>query len=178
MSTFRLRPATPDDVPGLAHVHVATWRTAYQSLLPPAAIDARSGQVRREQWTHRLAERPGRALVAELDGRVIGFADAGPSRDFDVVPEQVAELYALYVLPQHWGTRAGSALWRETRRWLVDEGYAEATLWVLEANFRARAFYENMGFEIDPHVGKTEDYAGELLAELRYRLPLRDIAGI
>ncbi|HEU0052474.1 MAG TPA: GNAT family N-acetyltransferase [Longimicrobium sp.] len=168
-----LRPATADDVPGLAHVHVVTWRGAYAGLLPASAIAARTEEVRREQWVHRLAEQPGETIVAVMDGRVVGFAAVGPSRDPDAVEGATGELYALYLLPERWGTRTGSALWRAGRRWLEDAGFAEATLWVLEANFRARAFYENMGFEIDARAGRTENFAGEMLAELRYRLPLR-----
>ena len=34
---MRIREATPDDVPGIARVHVDTWRTAYVDIVPAGA---------------------------------------------------------------------------------------------------------------------------------------------
>jgi GNAT superfamily N-acetyltransferase len=45
-------------------------------------------------------------LVAEQDGRVVGFAVAGAAKD----PQGAGELYAINVDPDHWGTGAGRAL--------------------------------------------------------------------
>jgi hypothetical protein len=48
------------------------------------------------------------------------------------------------------------------------EEYAEATLWVLEANARARAFYERAGWRHDGTRGFFER-PGFAAPELRYR---------
>ena len=50
-------------------------------------------------------------------------------------------------------------------------GFADATLWTLDANPAAKAFYEALGWEAD---GATEphDFAGTELPIVRYRRQL------
>jgi ribosomal protein S18 acetylase RimI-like enzyme len=54
----------------------------------------------------------------------------------------VGEIWALYVLPEHWGKGAGLALWDGAREGLKEEGCTQVTLWVLLRNERALRFYE------------------------------------
>jgi hypothetical protein len=57
------------------------------------------------------------------------------------------------------------------QRDLAAHGYGTATLWVLDANAQARAFYEEGGWRIDEVTG-TETIGGVEMAEVRYRLAL------
>ncbi|GGT26686.1 GNAT family N-acetyltransferase [Nonomuraea spiralis] len=50
-------------------------------------------------------------------------------------------------------------------------GYRQAVLWVLDANVRARRFYEAAGWH-DDGVVKDDDSRGFVLTEIRYRRPL------
>ena len=54
---------------------------------------------------------------------------------------------------------------------LAGAGYAQVTLWVLDANSRARSFYEKAGFTADGAV-KLEDRGSFQLREVRYRRSL------
>lgn len=56
---------------------------------------------------------------------------------------------------------------------LAAAGYRQATLWVLDSNWRARRFYHAGGWQADGTV-KTDDTRGFPLTEVRYRrlLPL------
>jgi hypothetical protein len=54
---------------------------------------------------------------------------------------------------------------------LAAAGFAQATLWVLGTNARARRFYEAAGWSADGMV-RTEDFQGLRLTEVRYRRPL------
>jgi RimJ/RimL family protein N-acetyltransferase len=47
-------------------------------------------------------------------------------------------------------------------------GYASITLWVLEANARARRFYQKAGFTPDGARHELDDLGG--VTEIRYRL--------
>jgi GNAT superfamily N-acetyltransferase len=58
------------------------------------------------------------------------------------------QLNALYVLPDEWGSGVGSRLHDAAVAKLGELG-PEARLWVLEANTRARAFYERRGWRLD-----------------------------
>lgn len=151
------------DARAIEEIRVRTWRVAYRHALPPAELDAMP--IDETRWAHRLNDMPKgwRIHVAEADGRVQGFAGTGPSRD----ERQVGELYALYVMPDCWSTGMGRALIQEAEAGLAED-YEVATLWVLEANARARRFYEQAGWQPDD-ARKEEEFLGTRVAEVRYR---------
>jgi ribosomal protein S18 acetylase RimI-like enzyme len=105
-----------------------------------------------------------------LDGeRVVGFVTFGPQEPLG--DPAVGELYAIYVDPGHWDSGYGRALFTAAERGLRDVGYAEAVLWVLATNARARRFYEIAGWAADG--GTKVDHRGDLeLREVRYRRAL------
>jgi GNAT superfamily N-acetyltransferase len=164
-----VRPAVPADAPAIAAIHVETWRVAYASIFEPGFLHRISLEERRTMWAGHLAAVPPRhhTHVAEAGTHgVVGFCACGPTRDPDV--PGLAEVYALYVEPSHWGGGTGTALMEAACLALVEDGYREAVLWVLEANGRARAFYERLGWVADgadkPHQEGT--------TALRYRSTL------
>lgn len=172
---MRTRPAHPDDATTIAAVHVATWRTAYRGLVDDGHLDGLSLGEFEERWTRNLvAGGPRRTWVAESDGAVSGFACAGPTRDEDGDRARTGEVYAIYVLPRAWGTGVGRALLAEAFAGLHTDGRAEATLWVLVANARARRLYEAAGMRPDGAVERVRLGPAELPG-VRYRvgLPVR-----
>ena len=106
-------------------------------------------------------------LVAEADGSVIGFASCGESRD----ATGEGELYAIYALPEAWGSGAGPALMAAALEELRHSGFATASLWVLEDNPRARRFYEREGWSSDGGR-REEEFLGVPITEVRYRFML------
>ncbi len=97
------------------------------------------------------------------------MATLGPERSAD--DAALGELYLIYVLPEAWGTGAGRLLMIETLARLRDAGFAEAVLWVIDDNPRARRFYELAGWHIDGAV-KHEEWLGTSIREVRYRITL------
>jgi ribosomal protein S18 acetylase RimI-like enzyme len=81
-------------------------------------------------------------------------------------PAGVWEIYALYADPDSWGRGFGRALWAELESRLRETGCREVTLWVLEANTRARRFYESLGFVGDGAIQSKADLEA---TECRYR---------
>lgn len=170
-----VRAATVDDATGVAAVHVASWRAAYAGLLPAAHLAAMSASDRSATWRATLEALPAdqRVHVAELHGRVVGFARTGPSRDDDA-GGAVAELRALYLLPELWGQGRGRLLHdHAVSRWRGGDGRSanEGTLWVLGANEGARGFYQACGW-VDDEMAMTRWNDGVRLDVVRYRLPL------
>jgi GNAT superfamily N-acetyltransferase len=104
--------------------------------------------------------------VAEREARIVGFVAAGPSRTED----GLGELYAIYVLPEAWGSGAAAALMSAFRDWLAGEGYMAAMLWVLADNPRARRFYEREGWRVDGE--RVDTIRGVEVEEALYRLAL------
>ena len=135
---MRLRAATPGDADAVARVHVQAWRETYAAILPQEDLDALDVAERAALW-RGLAARPDRRVaVAEAEGRVVGFACAGPGRE--AIEGYPGEIMALYVLRAHQGRGAGRALLGDALAWLGTPAY----LWVLAAN-PSRGFYERMG---------------------------------
>lgn len=133
-----IRPALPQDIPDIVAVHVAAWDAAKDGLDLPSR---RSAEDRTRQWTTFLDAGVGAMWLAEERDGVGGFLAHGPSRDDDRAGE--SEIYTLYVDPHRWGRGIGSALMSQAP---LDE---LVSLWVSEANHRARRFYARHGFEPD-----------------------------
>jgi len=153
-ATALVRAARPEDARPVAEVHVASWRHAYRGLLPDQSLERLSVDDREAMWLGAFAdpEPKSGAFVAEVDGRIVGFASFCPSRDEDA-PERTGEVPAIYVDPAMLGTGVGRELFEAATLALRGAGFARATLWVLEANALARRFYEKAGWVWDGSVG-------------------------
>lgn len=169
-ATAVIRRARPEDARFLAEVHVGSWRHAYRGLLPDTYLDRLSVEDRVGAWRETLADPAWGVFVAEVDGNIVGFASFGPSRDDDA-GQDVGEIPAIYVEPSVLGTGVGRELFAAATAELRQAGYRRATLWVLEANERARRFYEKAGWRWDGTVSRHDfDCANEPV--VRYRAEL------
>lgn len=140
-----IRRATVDDARAIARVQRQSWRETYTGKLPDAVVRGRPLAARAAALRRLIAGETSRGIqpvwVAEVTGDVVGFAWAGPSRDADRAGR--LELFTIYVLRAHQGTGAGQGLLEAAI------GSADASLWMLEDNPRARRFYERNGFVAD-----------------------------
>jgi GNAT superfamily N-acetyltransferase len=174
MVVMRVRRADVTDALAIAVVQVTSSRAAYQALSPPDDPDSQDVDRRRDVWERILAEADwprSATLVADNDDGIVGFADLCPTRDQDADPLTVGEITALYLLPAVWGTGVGALLMTASVNALGEAGYRQATLWVLEANLRARRFYEANGWLADKAV-KQHKTRGALRTIVRYRRPV------
>jgi ribosomal protein S18 acetylase RimI-like enzyme len=172
MAEMEIRRAGPADARAFAEISVRGWQTAYRGIMPDDFLDGLSVDAREAAWRTRLetATDEAPAWIACRAGRAVGFLCGGPPRDEDA-PSFAAEVYALYVLPEAWRGGVGRALLEASQEHWRETGLATATLWVLEANERARRFYEALGWRTDG--GRQEvDLGGFAPAEVRYRRSL------
>lgn len=170
-TTWRIRRAAPSDAMAMAAMHVRAWQVAYRGIVPDDFLDTMDVAARAARYTLG-ATGPGdpRTWIAIEGDRVLGGVSVSRSRDDDL--PDLGEVRSLYVHPDAWGTGVGRALMAQGERLLQEEGYTEALLWVLEANRRARRFYEIGGWQPDGKR-KTFDIAGRQIPELRYRKALQ-----
>lgn len=123
------------------------WRA---SLVHPAYRDALLGD---RNIVHLPAEHldDGRAIVAEVDGNIVGFAIVLP------IDGGAAELDGLFVEPEMAGRRVGKALVEAARRHAKISGAASLKVVVAP---EVEGFYRGCGFE---RVGETETLLGKAL---------------
>ncbi len=152
----------------VAEIRVGGRQSAYRGLIPQPYLDSLDVAQDAERRRAYLSRSDGRVvdLVAERAGEIVGWVCHGPYRDGDR-PTTDAELYALYVDPGRHGTGIGRALLQESVRRCTAAGYPRMLLWVLQANARARRFYERAGFRAD---GAQEPFEvdGVEVPEVRY----------
>ena len=166
-----MRHAVPEDAVRLGELHVQVWHEAYAGLMPAeylAGLDPARSVVR---WAERLAApEPGRVvLVGTADGKVVGMASAGPSRDEP--PDPPVEVYAVNVLAAHHGTGLASQLFETVLDAVAKDG--PVSLWVAERNARALAFYRRYGFAPD---GRSKRLAEAEIDVVRLVRPARTTA--
>jgi len=80
-------------------------------------------------------------VSTEPDGEIRGLASAGPTRDIDAPTPW--ELYSINVLAAYLGTGLADQLIAAVI------GQRPTTLWVVEDNARAHAFYGRHGFSVE-----------------------------
>jgi ribosomal protein S18 acetylase RimI-like enzyme len=173
MPIAAIRKATAQDACGIALVHVRSWQVAYRGHMPDEFLDGLDAEKRANMW-HKLTLQPDKiVLVAEAsEGDIVGFSALGPSHDADADPN-TAEVSAIYVHPEKWGKGIGRALLSASLDQVRNGEFDQVTLWVLEANRRARSFYESFGFVHDGAIKNDDHWKSFAVREVRYRLKLQ-----
>jgi len=164
-----IREATLDDVPGIARVHVDTWRTAYPGIVPAehlAGLSYERSEARWREFAFREGS-PSLVFVAEDAGQIVASASGGPERDGIVGYD--GELYGLYVLAAYLRQGIGRVLTLTVARRLVADGFQAMVIWVLKDNLKARVFYEALGGV--PISEKTITIGGAELIDVAYGWP-------
>jgi len=141
MPSFTTRSARLDDAEELALVHTQSWKETYSGQFPEQAWSDEARLRREAMWNQLLLDADVTTVVAEIDSRIVGLAHAQHNRDDPTLPSE--ELRMIYVLAKAHGTGVGQAL--------IDAalGGAAASVWVLDQNPRARAFYAKNRFMPD-----------------------------
>jgi GNAT superfamily N-acetyltransferase len=136
-----IRSAEMRDAAAIAHVHVQSWLTTYQGIVPKEYLAFLNEAERVPLWQEWLTRGIG-VFVAEIEGEVVGFAAGGALRE--PLHAYDSELYALYLLKEVQGRGIGRALLGAVITALVQKGYKSMLVWVLEQNPAVR-FYERAG---------------------------------
>ena len=163
-----VRPATPADAPGIARVHVASFRDTYHGLMPQPFLDDFTIERRTQAFQRLLADPQSTVWVACRDDTIRGFVSTSTTDD---LPPDVGEIKAIYVEPSAVGTGVGRALMATAMDALRAAGSREIILWVHPHNPVARTFYEKAGLHHDGGTMSVE-LGGASIPHVRYRATL------
>jgi ribosomal protein S18 acetylase RimI-like enzyme len=147
-STYIIRPALVNDGPGIARVHVESWKTTYAGIFPEAVLTALSVEKRAHFWRGSLAApEPGSITLVACDptGSVVGFVAGGNERTGQLGRD--GELYSIYLLQATQRQGVGTLLVRYFVRELRLREFTSMVVWVLDVN-PSRKFYEALGGQV------------------------------
>lgn len=169
MSSYTIRPATLRDAKTIATIHAQVNEAVYRELVPAEFFKPQGADAGLAFWRDAIEYGEPQVLVAlDADGKTIGFVGFDRSRDKGTKPT-VGELWAICVLPSHWDTGAGLALWDAAREGLAEEGCTQVTVWLPLGNERAMRFHELAGFKRELTSAKTVPRDGFRLEEIRLK---------
>ena len=139
-----VRPATRADRPAL----VALIRAYLDFYKAPQPEDATL-----QAFLDRLGADPARAvqLVAEQDGRLVGFASLFASFD-TLVAAEILVMNDLFVMEAQRRQGIGQALFEASRRYARDHGYVRLDWVTASDNQVARRFYDKHGGVAGPWI--------------------------
>src|SRR5229473_2311177 len=124
-----IRAATLTDASAIARVHVASWRSTYEGLLPNEFLASLSEASYEERWKRVIGEGTSKVYVAEDGADMVGFASGGRERAGEKGYE--GEIYAIYVLDAAQRRGFGRELVRATVGGLRELRLADMIVWVL-----------------------------------------------
>lgn len=142
----QIRRANLSDAKAISAIQVLAWSTAYQDILHPDILEKYTDYEVRLVHNERTLRAGGDIFVACQDKRVVAFAAVGEKREKGESDE--GELYAIYSYPEVWGSGINSDLLDSALDFLRGKYYRVCWINVLEANHRARRFYEKRNFKL------------------------------
>jgi GntR family transcriptional regulator len=153
-----LREAKEADARALASVFIEAWRDGYRGVVDDDIIDALDHTEVASWLAGVVRDASATTLVAErADGEVVGFARFGD----DAEDPATGHLFALYVAPHAAGRGVGRLLLERVISDLDPESKRAVTLWVFEANERARRLYLAAGFEPSGRRRVEDEYRAQ-----------------
>jgi ribosomal protein S18 acetylase RimI-like enzyme len=163
---IEVRPARRNDASKLSVFFTQAWSEAGPEALGfTGATDESIKEIASEEFlSKRLASPLAQIVVAEIDGRVVGFASLRKSG------EREAELSGIVVLESETGSGIGTRLMRKTVDLAKRRGFRTVVVKTEVNNARAIGFYRRVGFtesgKVVEKVGRTNVVLLTLLRRL------------
>ena len=158
--TISIRRARPDDATDLSRVFDATWREAYQGLLPAIALERMIARRGPRWWVSMIGR--GRPLVVlDVGDKIVGYTSYGRCRDRSLPAD--GEIDELYLAPEYQGLGFGRRLFKAVRNDLDDRGAKRIAVWSLTENDRACEFYRHLGGRLVAEA--NERFGGKSLSK-------------
>ena len=161
MSEIIVRKARYTEVPVLAKIQRAAWKSAFSDIITAETMEKYTDEGKCANVIRRvLTEEIGALYIAGIDNKACGELFWRP------IDTRTAEIVALHTLKKVWGKGVGRALMDKALNDMVEDGFLGAKLWVFKDNIRARRFYEKCGFVLTGHE-RASLY--DRAAEVQYR---------
>lgn len=138
-----IRQAVQQDAKGIAKVHIDSWKTTYEGIVPDEILDGLCYEHREKLWESYFTKENELNWLYIMENKakeIVGFINGGRERSknyhFD------GEIYCLYLLKEFQRQGIGSKLMKTLIRNFLSVGWESAIVWVLTDN-PSRKFYES-----------------------------------
>lgn len=139
-----VRRATASDAANVMSVYLEAWRAGYEGLLADGVLEAQARTRASYDWVGAIARTDTTVAVAEDEG-IVGVVECEHAPPLDRRPW----VHMLYVVPSAWGTGVATALLDEALAAVDRSRHPTVWLAVVDAQARARRFYERQGWRLD-----------------------------
>ena len=126
----------------MARIKIDGWRDTYDSIIAEKYLKGMDYKEQAERFMRSFEEYKERVLVAVRDNEVLGYSCFDPKEQsfkYD------SELVSLYIRNDEHHKGIGTALVKETAKYLFSLGKRNMIIWVLKGNDNAIRFYEKLG---------------------------------
>jgi diamine N-acetyltransferase len=154
MNATTIKTAAIEDLNLISALGITTWYEAYFELDPSADLaDYCINFFNLPQLTTELEDENSTFLIAETDGRAVGYAKLREGKEVGCLEgKNAVEVQRIYVLEKAKGKRIGESLLTRCFEIGREKGYEILWLGVWEKNAAAIKFYEKLGLS---NVGTT-----------------------
>jgi ribosomal protein S18 acetylase RimI-like enzyme/predicted nucleotidyltransferase len=140
------------DIPLIQTAADISWRITYEHIFAPEFIANFLQRAYSSESLRRSIESDRSVFLVAKDGnQVVGFCHAGEGRNG-------AELFRLYVLPNHWRRGIGGRLLGIAEEWLIRRGVTDYFCYVHSQNEAGKAFYGKQGFVHRPERDREGEW--------------------
>ena len=159
-----IRTMTEADTKQVQQVAKTSWNATYEGIIPSTIQESFLNSAYSDEMMMRRLEYS-LMLIAETEGKIVGFANYSKVREGGKV-----ELAAIYLYPEYQGKGIGTALLNEGIARL--EGMKELYINVERDNLIGRTFYEAKGFKVIEEYDEEyeDDFDGHMLKNVRMML--------
>ena len=155
------------DIHAVSEINIHAWRSAYKDIISQQYLDELDIKKSEVNWAEGFTKHNDliRLVCLSEEGIVCGYLCGGRARDKNGKID--GELYAIYVSPNKKRNGCGELLFKEFKKELIRLEFKNMNVWVLEANYSGRKFYEKMGGLQSSHT-KYFSIGEQKLLEISY----------
>jgi len=160
-----IRKALPEDAYDYALCRISCWQSAYKEIIPDDYLSSMITESEKKQLIEKYKNNlsnPGNCeyYCVICSEQMIGFF---------IIDKRECDIWAIYLIEEFRSRGYGTQILSFAISELRHTTSREISLWVFEANVRARHFYENNGFSFNGTTKRDSKY-GAMLAQLQYTL--------
>jgi len=152
---IKIRKATKKDIPCIIELWKSLMACHRRNFWRPRELfrqKKNSASLVRKYLTKLMRARNGRLFVAEVDGKVVGYAEVSIKKLAPIyIHDREAHLGVIFVEEHHRRRGIGTRLLKEAEGWAKNKGAFSLALTVFDKNKPAILAYRKFGFK-EHHV--------------------------